>query len=369
MLVSIVYAFILKVAFAAEVQETFRNVRSMGMGGVYLGLVDDAEVLFYNPASLGRVKGFNWTMANVGLGTNVAQWYNDFKDMKDASNINGLSNFYGKNVNLGLGAKSAIAFPYFGFGAYDSASALLRLHNPPYPYLDAGYYNDLGFVIGGALPVGPLGAIGLNLKRITRTGGNARIGISTLVSYNSEDLVNQLDQSGTGYGADLGLMLNPPLPLNPTFSVVWQDVGCTEFLKSSATKPAPNRIRDNISLGMGAQWESWLLGFAAGVEYRHLNDSSIQTGKKVHMGLEVSVLNFDFRAGFSQGYVSYGVGTHLWLLDVDLASYTEELGEYPGQTPDSRIVASVGLSMKFDPDFSFLGMGGNGSKRRLKVRR
>ena len=36
------------------------------------------------------------------------------------------------------------------------------------------------------------------------------------------------------------------------------------------------------------------------------------------MGAEVSIAMFDLRAGFYQGYTTYGLGMDLWLLKFDI---------------------------------------------------
>ena len=143
-------------------------------------------------------------------------------------------------------------------------------------------------------------------------------------------------------------------------------MGSTAFQQTGGAT-APERQKDNLVLGMTVDGSIPFLGMAAGFEYRHISDTGEQIGKKLHLGAEVSLAMFDLRAGFYQGYTSYGLGLDLWLLQLDAAWYQIEKGVYPGQTPDERVQLGLMMNLEFDPNFSLVGAGGK--KRRLKQRR
>lgn len=360
-------AFHLQV-FSKEMYRYAQSIRSLGMGGAYLGIVKDADVIFYNPASLRRVEGLNLEILNLGAGVNGLQIYNDIQNLGQVNGLSSLTPFYGKNIWLGLDGKIALAVPYFGFGVYDTGFLSMRLQNPAFPTLDMSLINDTGYVLGTAIPVGPGAALGLSVKRITRLGGTTQIGPGPLINASNSSLQNQFQNQGLAYGLDTGFVLTAPLPFSPTVSIAWKDVGSTAFSKTAGTD-APERIKDNLAIGFGVQGSVPLLGFAAGFDYDHITDADEQIGKKLHMGAEVSIAMFDLRAGFYQGYTTYGLGMDLWLLKFDIASYSEELGVYPGQTPDARIRAAITLQINFDPSFNFSGFTNRGSGRHLKQRR
>ena len=75
----------------------------------------------------------------------------------------------------------------------------------------------------------------------------------------------------------------------------------------------------------------------------------------------------DLRAGLSQGYPTYGVGINLLFMEIELATATVEAGEYPGQTPEDRVLIGLSFSMEVDADFNFKTK--DGKKRKLKLRR
>ncbi len=355
----------------SQSKEIFRyaqSIRSLGMGGAYLGIVKDADVIFYNPAALRRVEGLNFEILNLSAGVNGLQIYNDIQNMGQVNGLSSLTPFYGKNIWLGLDGKVSLAVPYFGFGIYDTGALSMRLQNPAFPTLDMTLVNDMGYIFGAALPMGPGAALGLNVKRINRLGGTSQIGPGPLINASNSSLQNQFQNQGLAYGLDTGFIFTAPLPFSPTVSIAWKDVGSTAFSKTAGSD-APERIKDNLAVGFGVQGSVPLLGFAAGFDYDHITDADEQIGKKLHMGAEISIAMFDLRAGFYQGYTSYGLGMDLWLVKFDIASYSEELGVYPGQTPDARIRAALTLQINFDPSFNLSGFTTRGAGKHLKQRR
>jgi hypothetical protein len=356
---------LLSVSVQATELTTFgENIRALGMGGVRVLRDTDASAFFSNPAQLTYMKGMNLEVFNLGLGANGFQTIQDFQGI-DTSN---LSNFYGRHLWIGAEGHTAFAIPYFGFGAYDQGYIDFELHNPAFPTLDMTYLNDQGFLLGGSVPLGPAGSFGLAVKRIDRMGGPQQIGPDLLnsASLSAEELLEQFQDRGIAYGFDAGLMYRVPAPFNPTLSLAWQDVGSTAFQKTGGSDK-PERIKDNLTFALTFQEDVPLLGFAGGIEYRHITDANEQLGKKLHLGAEISLLMFDLRAGFNQGYTTYGVGVDLFILQLEAASYTVERGAYPGQTGETRQQIGLNMSFGFDPDFKLTDMGGK--KRRLKQRR
>lgn len=71
--------------------------------------------------------------------------------------------------------------------------------------------------------------------------------------------------------------------------------------------------------------------------------------KRVHIGIHSEVfnlndiVNFRLGLGINQGYPSFGFGLKLVAIDISFSGYTEELGVYAGQDPDTRYVLSVSL--------------------------
>jgi hypothetical protein len=354
---------------AVELFDYNQSVRQLGMGGVYIFDENDAGSLLNNPAYTCYTEGMNWTIFNIGVGINGLQIYNDLTSIGTIDGIGSLTPLYGKNIWVGAGGHTTMTFPCFGFSGYDAGGAGFQLYNPPFPNMDMTYINDYAIMGGGAFKLGPILSMGLNVKRITRVGGTATVGASTLASATSSSLLNVFSNEGNGYGIDVGLAARfDSLPFNPTFSMMWKDAGSVQFVKSKGSD-SPDRLKDNMILAATVEGSIPLLGFAAGIEYRHVTESGEQFGKKLHLGTELTVAMFDLRAGFYQGYTTYGVGVDLFLMQLNAATYSVEKGAYPGQSEDARIQVSLDATLSFDPSFNLVGFGAANKKRKLKQRR
>jgi len=352
-------------AKASEVIEFHHNVRANGMGGVYMSVVDDSNAIFVNPAALGRTSGLNWQVMNVEFGIKGMDVYNDFQGI-DTSDPNSFNQFFGKDVWIRAGGKAAVTLPYFGVGVYSDTQTHLVLHNPAFPQFDTTFLSDYGLVVGGAFKIGPATYGGLTFKRISRWGGQQDIDLGVIASGNLASIGDQFQNKGNGYGIDLATQTSIPMPFNPTFSVVWKDIGSTAFTKSDGAD-APPRIRDNLSVGVSTLMDLPGLDWTTGFEYRHITESEYQLGQKLHFGTELSLPFIDLRGGINQGYATYGAGISLLFLQLDAAMYTEETGAYPGQTPQNRVEIGLSLDLSFDADFKLTSA--DGKKRKLKQRR
>lgn len=342
------------------------------MGGVYVFDENDATSMLQNPAYLCYTKGMNISALDVRIGVGDVKSYMDLtNDGKNSiPNPEGLaafSSYYGKDVWVGGGGYAAVTFPCFGVAGYYTVTAAALLHNPAYPQLNATYFRDYGANIGVSYRLLPNLSLGLAGKRVTRRGGNYVFGADALANGSLSSLLDRINAEGSGYGVDVGLAARAEeAPFNPTISLSWRDIGSMSFVKTIGDD-APERQKDNLTLGMTFDGSIPLLGVAAGVEYRHVTDANEQIGKKIHMGAELHLGAFDFRAGFYQGYTTYGFGMNLFFFRVDASMGKVEQGVYPGQNPSERVNVGLIMDLELDPNFNIIDIGGK--KRRLKQRR
>jgi hypothetical protein len=356
--------------YSAELPESGLSIRALGMGNAYTAVVDNYEALWYNPAALGRVKGINATLLDINAGLNGENAYKSSQELSTstAQGLDKYNTIFGDQLSFGAGLKLAVVTPYFGVGAYDSMNGLIELRNPTLPEFNIGAINDMGFIIGTAFPIGPSSYMGINAKKIIRSGNIGAYGISKFLDGNTSSQIEpDLNRKGSGYGGDIGFVVTLPVPLNPTFSGVWKDIGYTAFNKEPGYL-APPRIKDERILGMAAGFDVGIIDMTAAVDYKHINENTENIGKKIHMGLEIGLPLIDIRGGFSQGYYTMGATIDLWLMRFELAYYGVELGEYPGQDEDRRIQAQLIIDIGFDPNLNFLDFN-KSKKRKLKQRR
>jgi hypothetical protein len=66
--------------------------------------------------------------------------------------------------------------------------------------------------------------------------------------------------------------------------------------------------------------------------------------KRTHLGAELKFPKvLSLRLGVNQGYFAGGVTLDLWILRLDVATFSEELGSFAGQRPDRRTLAQLSL--------------------------
>jgi hypothetical protein len=354
---------------ATELPESGLSIRALGMGNAYTAVVDSYEALWYNPGAIGRIEGINASL-DINAGVNGENAYQSFQEFSNsaATGLDKYNTIFGDQFSFGVGAKTAVTTPHFGVGVYDSGRSYIELKNPALPEFNINVINDMGFIIGTAFPIGPKAYMGLTGKKIIRAGNYGSYGISKFLDGStSAQIEPDMNRKGSGYGADIGFVLTLPVPLNPTFSGVWKDIGYTAFNKEEGYL-APPRIKDERILGVSAGFDLGVLDMTAAVDYKHINENTENIGKKIHMGLEIGLPLIDIRGGFNQGYYSLGASLDLWILRFDLAYYGVELGEYPGQDEDRRIEAQIIFDFGFDPNLNFMDFN-KAKKRRLKQRR
>ena len=352
-------------ASAVEVDNFNLPVRALGMGSVYIPFVNDTDAPLINPAALAFTNAVSWEIAHIYFGLNGqdALSYSSGASVSGSSSYNA---FLGKKLFVDAFAKSAWTTPYFGVAGFYRNQFSMVVRNPAFPNFDMTYLSDYGINIAGAVPIGPIASIGGAIKRVNRWGGPRSIGLSTVAAGSTDALLDEFQNKGVGYGFDMAYMMKFPIPTSPTMAVTWTDVGSTSFLKTSGTE-APARIKDNLSLGLGMVVDLPGLDVTAGMEYKHILDTGVQIGKKLHFGTELGLPLVDIRTGLSQGYASWGLGIDLFILQLDIATYTVEAGEYPGQTPESRLQIGLTMELAIDADFNFSTK--EGKRKKVKQRR
>jgi len=334
------------------------SVRALGMGNAHTAIVQEGDSVFYNPAGYGKGRGITWTILDPVFGLNNVESYQEFVDLFSDSNdvaaiVNGL---YGRELSLFLGAKSILTMGGFAAGAYGVADISLVANNPVYPNLDTRYILDQGYVAGWGFEAVDNLHVGFQARRVTRTGGQIPVGVSTIANLDPDAITAELSRKGLGYAFDVGLTYTLAGELNPTFSYTVRDMGNTSF-RAADGGLAPLPVRQEQILGVALAFKSALMDVRPALDFRYLDRSDIQLGKKINLGVELSFPMLDVRGGFHQGYYTLGAGFDFWLMRIDLATYGQELGVYPGQLEDRRYMMQITFEFGIDAsNFSFLKM-------------
>lgn len=355
-------------AQAQNLFEIGRSIRSAGMGGMFIPVATGVDAIFYNPAALGKGSGLNIELVNLEAGINGQEALDLIETGSSITNPSDYNQFFGKKVWFETMGRAGVTLPYMGIGFQSGTQVSMELHNPGFPQFQTYFHNDTVIALGGALSLGNRSYFGLTVKQVQRWGAETiDLGLSTIANANSlSSIGDNFQNKGRGYGIDLALMKEFDGPTTPTIALTLQDAGNTSFLKTDGAS-APPAITQNLSFGAGGSVDLPGLDWVYGFEMRHLLESEVQIGKKLHIGTEVSLPLIDLRAGLGQGYTSYGVGMNFLIFRLDAASYTEELGIYPGQTGQHRILVGLSIDLSFDANFNFVD--NNGKRRKLKQRR
>lgn len=324
------------------------SVRALGMGNAFTAVVNDGDSVFYNPGGLSLMSGLGWTIIDPAIGVSNLGEYQTYLDLAQSEDLtSSLGELFGSSLSVyGAGSKTLFSLGGFVVGAYAVGDASLQLSNPSLPSLTGSLRADYGFLAGwGGELLSDILGFGVTVRRITRQGGEVSMGPSDLVELNTDNLFEGFDRTGVGTAVDLGLNLSLPLFLKPSFSLVWRDIGDTNF-EATSSLGAPPSTDQELILGAGLSMNTLLLGFSFAIDYRYFGQA-MAPGKKINLGAEVSLPIVDIRAGLHQGYFSGGFGFDLWLLRMDFATYVEELGVFSGQLPDRRYFLQLGLHLLF----------------------
>lgn len=353
--------------FADELYQPGLQARCLAMGGACVSHVRGASALYFNPAALARVEGFDFILAQVQAG--VSKDAVDFSSQFQGSTFTAadIDNIYGKTLAADITARSGFVMPNFGFGVFSNNYTNMQFSDPTFPSFNMNFISDYGYIIGGSFSLGGNASFGISAKHIKRWGGEKDIDVLSLIGASSDTVASSNFQDhGVGHSMDIAVMTTLNHPLKPTLSLVWQDLGVTTFNLTTGVAPPPS-IYDNLIFGADIKQELGIMSFTHAFEYKFIRTDGYDLSKKIHLGTEASIGPIDLRAGINQGYITYGVGIDLLFFQLDAAAYATELGTYAGQSKSDRYNVSLTINLDFDQSFKLNDL--EGKRRRLKQRR
>ncbi|MBY0372230.1 hypothetical protein K2X33_16230 [bacterium] len=353
-------------AFALkEFYSISRSTRAMGMGGAFYGLSDDENALFYNPSGLafanggGRIKlalkGDMTGNAIPALSEMIEVMQSNSNNVSDV--VARLEKYQGQPIYGG----ATPGFLYYmnkqiavGLLIADVKGSAALLGRDLDSTLDITAITDSGLFVGFGFPVMPGLAVGANLKAVMRAGGRK--------TYTVTDIA-----AGTGFSGDIrslgGMGGGLDFDLGVTYEHKWGDgmfsraalvlnnglASQLDFFRLSGFGSPPTLPR-MLTLGtytqlpgMGVADHIGLLvdfaEFAVGGQTDP--DLGARTGsiwKHVNLGVEVPFWGsmFAARMGFRQGNFTAGLGLHASVVDLEFATYAEELATQPGRLTARR---------------------------------
>ena len=332
------------VVHAEEWFESYRNTRSLGMGGALIGLTSDETSLYRNPANLGSVRGIFGTAFDP-----EAEGSANFTDVISASDFASAAKV--ETISKKLANKSneyfhsrqqftpSLVTRNFGFGVVyrEEISALTDANGAN---TNMKYQNDLGVVLGVNQSLfGGVVKIGASAKAFNRLEV-----VSSTVSTSGPFDIPTIGQEGTGISYTGGIIIQLPVAMLPSLAVVGRDLGNTIFDKKDGvrgrTSSRPQEVKQSVDAAVSLFpihankiRSMWTL------EYRDITDSreDDDTMKRVHFGTEFNIRDIFFvRAGWNQRYYTAGFEIASENAGWQLATYGEEIGTKEDPKEDRR---------------------------------
>lgn len=365
-----------------RIHHPYQSIRAMGMGNAFVAVTDDYSSLFYNPAALGlRSDG----EINLSLQAGAALGFAEIQREVIGAKIEGtesekftqyeelLQKFYGKPFQLRLGLLEAVwVRPGWGVGILPAEFTFEgKFHNQVGPALNVRAYLDSTFAYGygnqlKGLPYGRW-HWGVTGKFVNRGYINKQVSALDLAA-DSKVLKDSDARDGYTVDADLGLLYSPFVPAEgfwsvfqlakPTFGFVLRNAVETGFKQSfkllnkdQTTVNPPEKLYRVIDVGAKFEYpQLWIFGGRGAIDFKDIMHPAYSLKKSLNIGFEFdwTLANWwrgAYRVGMSQGYLSAGISAKFLLFNMDLATYSEEVGTQAN--PKENRMLMTRLSMNF----------------------
>ena len=359
--------------FAQEVNYLARSPRALLMGDAYTAIADDEFTLFYNPAALGKNTGVSFTLLDPTLGiTDALDELSRFSNFPSGSSAapqiaNRLMDL---PIYLQAGIFPTLKMGQFGFSFFANNKSSFVLRNATNPELDVNYNYDRGFVFGFAHNVGSGAFSSKEFKgHKSSTSAGTRLSIGAAVKHmNRQGISDHFDLFGTtllskitsgakditaiksalGYsigsswGYDLGAeyaISSGDTTFTSAFSVL--DIGNSQFTKSEGTKDVPQQEM-KVNSGVAFKQDFGLFDYTLSADM-HPMTGWTDFDRKFHFGAELSLPLLTIDAGWSEGYLSYGVSVSLWPIKLTTGFYGVEVGSRYREQQAKRFILYLSL--------------------------
>ncbi len=346
---------------ADQIIRPYQSVRNAGMGGVRITTGFYDENFFGNPARVTanptwRV-GLPDPLIEFGAGT-----FDTFGDLTEGDDtLSQVGNTAGNNNH----GRIQMTFPSFyipkGEGRWAFAFSIItslqfdmNLHRNF--QLDPQAIIDVGpaFTVGRTFLEDQKLSVGVTPHVTYRLASEANYGLDDLIRGAS---LSPLGSGGDGAHVDFDIGATYDLPwhykefdfttgasINNMLGGKYKNIPVS--LADLGTAP-PEQPRA-LNVGVSAKRKSWGklddVVFALDVsDIGNNTDGSIF--RLLHMGSEVRWRRLQARLGFNQGYWTAGFGADLKILQIDLATYGEEMSLNTGGAEDRRYALRLGFQI------------------------
>mgnify|MGYP003388841757 FL=1 len=361
-------------AQTGELRRPVQGVRNLGMGNTGIALSFDENALFYNPAGLASVDsilvGFPFLMEisddSISIISEIA------KLSGDSTTADVVALLMGKRVHFRSLTDLNMILPFGELMTFGAASGLetqidFGVRNPVSVEIDFGFRLDRIQNFGFAMPVARgRWLVGAGVETIERcdiplktaTFGDVLSSSNISNSFGSCKLTD-LKRAQT-YNFGFQQRLETASALKMTWGMTADNIGGLKFNRSdNETSPADQNTEYSVGVSWQPSWGPVRLLYAVDIRdftLEHADDTYCRTRsgtdclwKRFHIGTEIGIFPIDsgastfaVRAGFNQGYFTYGFELNPFIffrgLNIQYAVYKTETGSQIGDRPDKRKV-------------------------------
>jgi len=361
-------------AQTGELRRPGQGVRNLGMGNTGIGLSFDENALFYNPAGLASVDtilvGFPFLVEVSDDSVNIIKEVSKLSG--DSKNADIVALLMGKRVHFRNLIDLNLIMPFGELMTFGAAHGIewqfdFGVRNPVAIEIDFGARLDRINNFGFALPVARgRWLVGAGVETIERcdiplttaTFGTV-LNNSDIGSSIGKCELNDLKRAQT-FNFGFQRRLETASALKMTWGFTANNVGGLKFKRSdNETSPADQNPEYSTGFSWQPSWGPVRLLYAIDIRdltMEHADDTDCQSKKstdclwkRLHIGTEIGISPIDsgastfaIRAGFNQGYFTYGFELNPFIvfrgLNIQYAVYKTETGSQIGDRPDTRKV-------------------------------
>jgi hypothetical protein len=362
-----------------ELRRPVQGIRNLGMGNTGIGLSFDENALFYNPAGLVGVDkilvGFPILNEVSDDSVKIVKEIRELVADKNTSGIAAL--LMGKRVHYRLLTDLNLILPFGELMTFGMARGLetqfdLGVRNPVSIEIDFGFRLDSFTNLGFGMPVARgRWLVGAGVESVERCDIPLRtttIG-TILTNTDLETIYGKCELNNLKRAQTFNFGFQRRLETASAMKMIWgmsaYNVGGLKFNRSD-NETNPNPSDQNLELSTGLSWQpSWgpvRMLYAIDLRdltMKHADDTYCQSNKgtdciwkRLHIGTEFGFFPIDsgastfaVRAGFNQGYFTYGFEFNPFILfrflNIQYAVYKTETGDQIGDRPDKRKVLQI----------------------------
>ncbi|MES2616008.1 MAG: hypothetical protein V4591_11410 [Bdellovibrionota bacterium] len=354
---NLLHAFLsFEVVFADQFQYQYRSARYLGRGDTGIASSSGVDAMFYNPAGIAQGAGQFKELYIVSPQVEGSEDLRSLYNKKEEGNSQALDYVLeNKNKPYYLAAQnaSAIVFKKLAVGVMQRASASAEvIEDPstgmPYVNVKANFWNG-GYITMAHDMLDEHFLIGVTGKFIEKKDYGLSLNAIQIDSQRQNNTLAQdfkdSERKGDALGADFGAMFIFDKATETQVGVVFRNLGMDYKWVIPANGVAPDSDPQQLDLGATTSFGTKKGRVKLFADYRDVtNIQNEHYTKHTHLGMEYNLENiFAVMAGLNQGYLTYGVALNVKIVSLEAGSYTEEMGDRPGQTPDARYFARVSL--------------------------